>query len=156
MKAAFYSILAFVILLVTGCASNSLAERLRDRGVTPGTTAKLKFIGTDSDFGTDVQVTIEDPEVIKSVWTRIHSATPTEHWAASGFRKIEFYTSKKAEWSAATLMLNVTDAAFLDTEFWHHFDSDREGYYGLMRCPGLHKLVMWHLREEHERRKNTS
>ncbi|MBL7153184.1 MAG: hypothetical protein ISS79_05670 [Phycisphaerae bacterium] len=156
MKVVSYPILACVILPLTGCSANSLADRLKDRGVTPGTTAKLKFVGTEADFGPDVHVTIEDPEVIESVWIRIHSATPTEHWAASGFRKIEFYTSKKAKWVDATLMLNVTDAAFLDTEFWHQFDSDRKGYYGLMRCPGLHKLVMRHLREEHERRKNSS
>lgn len=156
MRTTFYLILTCLFFLSAGCANNLLVKRLKDHGITPDNTAKLKFIGSEGAFGGDVYVITEDPEVIKSVWTRIYSATPTNFWAASGFQRVEFYTSREAEQSAATLMLNVTDAAYVEGDLWYHIDSDREGYYGLWRCPGLEKLVMWHLKREYERRKASS
>lgn len=156
MKVTFYSILACVLLLLTGCATNSLVQRLKDHGVTPSNTAKLKFISSEGAFGGDVYVITEDPEVIKSVWTRIYSATPTNFWVASGSHGVEFYTSKQAKQPAATVMVNGTDAAHLEGDYWHHFNAHRKGYYGLWRCPGLEKLVYWHLRKEYERRKDGS
>ena len=154
MKVAFSSILTCTFVLSAGCAPNSLVARLKDRGVTPVTTAKLKFVGTEADVGPDIYVAVEDPEVLKSVWTRIYSATPTKHWCACGFRRIEFYTGKKAERPTTVLLVNATDAAYVEGDYWHHFDSHREKYYGLARCPGLHKLVMSHLEEEYERQKD--
>ncbi len=154
MKVTFYSILTSMLLVLTGCSTNLLVQRLEDYGVTPANTTKLKFIGSDGGVGPDIQVIVKDPEVIKSVWTRIYSATPTDFWGASGFRRVEFYTSKKTGKSAATLLLNGTDAAYLEGDLWYHLDSGREGYYGLWRCPGLEKLVMWHLKREYERRKS--
>lgn len=156
MKVTFYSILIWMLLLTFGCSTNSLVKRLKDHGVTPSNTAKLKFISSEGAFGGDVYVITEDPEVIKSVWTRIYSATPTKLWFASGSHSVEFYTSREVERPRAILMLNATDAAYLEGDYWHHFNAHRKGYYGLWRCPGLEKLVYWHLRKEYERRKDGS
>lgn len=156
MKATFYSILTCILLVLTGCSTNPLVKKFRDRGVTPASTAKLKFIGSKNDFETDISVTTEDQDVITAAWNSIYSATAVEPYEGSGFGRIDFYTSKKAEWPAATLLVNVKDAAFLETEFLYQYDTTSEQYLSLMSCPGLHKLRMWHLRKEHERRKNSS
>ncbi|MCK4293706.1 MAG: hypothetical protein KAY65_10955 [Planctomycetes bacterium] len=155
-KAILYPILTCTLLLSAGCTNNSLVKRLKDHGVTPSNTTKLKFISSEGAFGGDVYVITEEPEVIKSVWTRIYSATLTNFWVASGDHRVEFYTSKQAKQPAATVMVNGTDAARLEGDYWHHFDEHRKGYYGLWRCPGLERLVTWHLRKEYERRKDGS
>jgi hypothetical protein len=154
MRTTLFLILTCLFFLSAGCANNLLVKRLKDHGVIPDNTAKLKFIGSPGALGGGFYVITEDLDVIKSVWTHIYSATPTNLWAASGFHRVEFYTSREAEQSAATLMLNATDAAYVEGNLWYHMDSDRDGYYGLWRCPALEKLVMWHLRKEYERRKN--
>lgn len=156
MKVTFYSILTCILLVLAGCSTNPLVKKFRDRGVTPASTAKLKFIGSKNDFGTDVSVTTEDKDVITAAWNSIHSATAFEPYGGSDFGRINFYTSKKAKWPAATLLVNVKDAAFLETEFLYQYDTTSEQYLGLMSCPGLHKLRMWHLKREYERRKNSS
>lgn len=155
MKVIFYLILTCALLLA-GCASNSLVKKFKDRGVTTATTAKLKFIGSQCDFDTDVFVTIEDPHIIKAVWNSIYLATKAEPYSGSDFGKIEFYTSEKAEWPAATLLVNPTDSSFLDTEFPYQYDVVSDRMLGLMSCPGLHKLRMEHLEKEYKKRKGNS
>lgn len=156
MKVTLYLILTCIFFLSTGCTNNLLVQRLKDHGVTPENTVKLKFISTECAFGGDVNVMVEDPDVIESVWTRIYSATPTKLWFASGFQSIEFYTNKPVKIPTAILMLNASDAAYFYGDLWYHLDSEREGYYGLWRCPGLERLISWHLRKEYERRKGGS
>ena len=140
-------------LLLPGCAANTLVAELADRGVTPKTTAKLKFVSSEGDLGGDVQVTTHDAEVIDAVWTRVLSSKPTNHWVFSGWAKVEFYTGRKTEWPAATLLLNATDASHVETEFHAHYDAESNRMVGLMRCPGLHNLIRWHMVKEYDRRK---
>ncbi|MCK4293707.1 MAG: hypothetical protein KAY65_10960 [Planctomycetes bacterium] len=155
MKVIFYYVLTCILLVLTGCSTNPLVKKLRDRGVMPASTAKLKFIGSKNDFGTDISVTTEDQHVIKAVWSSIYSATKTNPYAGFDFGRIEFYTSKKAEWPAATLLVNPTDDSFLETEFLYQYNGESDRMLGLMRCPGLHKLRMWHLEKSiSEQREN--
>jgi hypothetical protein len=156
MRTIFQLILTCMFFLSAGCANNLLVKRLKDHSVTQKNTTKLKFISSESAYGGDVYFVTEDPEVIESVWTRIYSATPTNLWCACGEQSIEFYTSNTVKNPAAILILNTSDGAHLEGDLWYHLDSERKGYYGLWRCPGLDKLVSWHLRKEHERRKNGS
>ncbi len=153
MKVAFYASLIYVLLLSVGCSRNSLVKRFKARGVAPGTTAMLKFIGSDDDFGTEVSVTTDDTDIIKEVWMSIYSAAPAEPCGGFDFGKIEFYTSKKVEWPAATLLVNPTGDSFLDTEFSYQYDNESDKMLGLMRCHGLHELRVRHLEKEYLCRK---
>lgn len=154
MRTTFHLILTCIFFLSAGCANNLLVRRLKDHSVTQKNITKLKFISSEGAFGGDVYVITEDPEVIKSVWTRIYSATPTKLWCACGFHTVEFYTKRGEEQPAAALMLNASDAAYVEGDLWYHMDSDREGYYGLWKCSGLNEMVMQHLQEEYEQRKD--
>lgn len=156
MKITFYSILTCILLVLTGCSTNPLVKKFRDRGVTPVSTAKLKFIGSKNDFGIDISVTTEDQDVITAAWNSIYSATAVEPYGGSDFGRIDFYTSKKAEWPAATLIVYPNGASFLETEFRYQYDNENNKILGLMRCPGLHKLRMLRLEKEHNKRKGNS
>ncbi len=149
-KALFYSLMTCTVWVLTGCSANSLVKNFRDRGITPASTAKLRFVGSKNDFGDDISVTIKDPRIIKVVWDSIYSATPAEPQEGH-FGGIIFYTSEKAEWPAETLLVNPNDASFLDSEFSYQYDDGKMNR--LMNCPGLYKLRMQHLEEEYNKRK---
>ncbi len=156
MKLQYFIISTFSLMMLSGCSENILVQRLKEHGITENNTAKLRFISSPGAYGDDTKVVIEDTEVIKAVWARIHSSTPTNRWSLSGFHSIEFYTANETGTPAATLMLNVSNAAYLEGDLWYHLDSHKPGYYGLWKCPGLENLVIWHLKKEYEQRHGNS
>ncbi len=153
MKIKFNLFLTFILILSTGCSNkNLLTKRFEGHNTTQNNTIKLKFISSEGDFGSNISVIVENPDVIKSVWKSIYSAKPTDVWFASGFHQIEFYTNNTQNTPSAILELNASDGAHLSDDLWYHLDSEKEGYYGLWKCSGLNELVRGYLKEEYQRR----
>lgn len=132
-------------------AVNSLLLDLRERGVTKSSTAFLVFQGSGADFGPDVTVRVTDRETIARVWRSIQSASPTAHWAASGWREVQFF-SQGASTPRAILQVNETDASRVVGEQRPGSTPGRE--MGLQKCDCLQASVMARLDDEYARRKD--
>ncbi len=140
-------------VLTGGCAANELVEELAERDVTPATTTRLRFIGSEADFGTTkVQVAVTDKETIQALWQLIEAAEAADVWHAPGYRCVEFYTAEPADKPAAVVNVNAADLCHVAGSTRYYYSPDAEKMRGLYRCEGLHGLIMRHLAAEHKRR----
>ena len=146
-------ILVVLPLMLLGCqvASTgpdlrpSLVETLAKRGVSDVGTRRIVLVGGEGGYGHDIQVTITADFLIQEIWDTIHQSRPHKTWAASGFRKLRFYTDAKSSAPAAELLVNATDRC--------HFE---DAFDDAFRCPGMNKILEPLLKAEYERRKATS
>jgi len=126
-------------------SSSLLFRDLAARGVTPETTAKLVFVGSEADFGPDVDAVVEDREAITKAWESIARSKPYGVWYASGYRRAEFFVGGEGK-PAAVLLINASDACHLK-------DLKAVGPIKRYRCEGLHETAIKLLEKEYERRK---
>lgn len=139
-------------VLTAGCAPNELVNELAELGVTPATTVRLRFIGSEADFGTTkVRVVVTSEEAIKAVWQLIQEAEPADVWHASGYRQVEFYTPEGADKPVVVLLVNAGNLCHVAGSSRYYYDPDAGRMLGLFRCPGLHSLLMKALAAEHKR-----
>lgn len=155
MKVLFFYTSVALLATLSGCSGNALVQRLKESDATEANIVKLRFISSEGAFGSGTMVVVNDADTIKSIWSKIKGARPTEHWCASGFHRIEFFTSNDAEVPVAAVLLNESDAAYLKGDLWYHLDSKKPGYYGLWKCVGLNELVMEYLKGEYDRRQTS-
>ncbi|HUU21522.1 MAG TPA: hypothetical protein VM389_03215, partial [Phycisphaerae bacterium] len=119
---------------------SALLTRLARLGVTPKTTRRMVFVGSEGGFGVDTRVEAV-PDMRKGVWTAIAVARPFNRIVFSGFRRVEFYTAADAAKPAAVLCVNQTDSTHLEGRYQDRF-----------RCAGLTELTEPLLRAQYERR----
>lgn len=92
---------------------NTLAEALKEKGVSLEQIAYVKYIG-DGHSGTEGKVAVE--EDVSWMWdTMIETAEPYKYWLPSGFRRLEIYL-KGDGIPDAVLLVNETDATHLENE----------------------------------------
>jgi hypothetical protein len=139
-------------VLAGGCADNELLEDFEDHGVTLEEIARLRYVGSEADFGTTkVRVVVTDRQAIEAVWKLIEEAEPADAWYDSGYREIEFYTAEAAEKPAAVLRVNAGDFCHIAGSPRYYYSHDAHKMRGLFRCEGLHALIMKDLTAEHQR-----
>ena len=147
-----YRMLIFGLMLMTaGCSSlrpalvpkPPLVQRLSARGVSDANTRKIVVVGSEGGYGGDLQVTITEDFIIQEIWDAIYQSRPYKTWAASGFRRLRFYTDEEATDFSAELLVNVTDRSHFEGAFDDAF-----------RCPGINKILERSLRLEYERRQS--
>ena len=118
-----------------------LVTRMRAHGISHENTAKIVLWGSEADVGPDVTVEISSQFLIQEIWDTIYQSRPYTRWAASGYRKADFYAKGEADEPVMTLWINATDAC--------HIDGQAERF----RCPKLDLLVMGLLEKEVEKEK---
>jgi len=123
----------------------TLLAQLARSGITPASTKKMVFADDEGGFGfkTRVEAAMADK---KAVWKAIAIAKPFTRIAASGYRRVEFYTVADAAKPKAILLVNATDACRLLGQ------DIKESF----RCPGLHKQCVARLREQYQRQQRAS
>ena len=139
------------LLVLMGCQSRltcpdfhpSLVQRLDSRGVSDANTSKIVLVGSEGGYGGSVQVTITEDFLIQEIWDAIYQSRPHKIWAASGFRRLRFYTNHELEVPVAELFVNVTDRC--------HFEEDFDDSF---RCPGINKILEPLLKAEYEKKKS--
>jgi hypothetical protein len=141
-------------------SGNRLVEALYVKGAKPSTTAKIVLRGSDSGFGSDINVAITDPHVINRVWKTILNSKNYGVFSACGYRKIEFHSAIDSATPLATLtLLCENGAAYLeqqqpfDWDATFVWDAAKGGRDGLYQCHGLNELAEPYLREEYNRRR---
>ena len=75
------------LLIITGCTSPSLVERMNDYGVTHLNTQKIVLHGSEADVGSGVTVDIEEHCLIQRIWDSIYQSRPEITWAAPRQRR---------------------------------------------------------------------
>jgi len=120
--------------------TSELTARLARLGVTREKTRRMVLTDDEGGFGSKTRVEVA-PDIRKAVWKAIAAAKPFSRIAASGYRRVEFYTTVDAAKPSAVLLVNSTDACHLQGQ-------EVEDSFG---CTGLHELIMPLLREEYER-----
>ena len=121
-----------------------LVRRLAARGVSDANTQKIVVVGGEGGYGTGLQVTITEEFLIQEIWDTIYQSRPYKTWAASGFRKLWFYTDRDAASFSAELLVNETDRC--------HFEG---GFDDGFRCPGINKILSRLLEAEYKTRKGS-
>ena len=142
--------LLLAALLLAGCANTQLAptnepafvQVLNRHGLTPESTQKIDVVASEGGYGSRVQVSITEEFLIQEIWDTIYQSRPYRTWAASGHRKLRFYTSADSSKPDLEVMVNVTDRCHVNGGF-------ERGY----RCPGINKVLEPVLKREHEKRK---
>ena len=137
------------LLVLAGCQSTSshpdgrpaLVRDLERRGVTDANTVEIVLAGSEGGYGGDTQVDITAPFLIQEIWDTIYQSRPHKTWAASGFRRLRFYTHPDAEQPAAELLVNITDRCHFEGAFDDAF-----------RCPGINKILGPLLKAEYEKK----
>jgi len=129
------------LLVLCGCASPALVNRMKAHGVTHLNTGKIILYGSEADVGSHVSVKIEEHFLIQGIWDTIYQSRPERVWYASGYRRANFYADTDLDHPAFTLWINASDAC--------HINKQTERF----RCPKLHSVVMRLLQDAHEKRK---
>ena len=143
-------IFAVCPLMLVGCQLTStrpdlrpsLVKKLAKRGVSDANTRRIILVGNEGGYGHDIQVGITAEFLIQEIWDTIYQSRPYKTWAASGFRKLRFYTDAQSAVPVAELLVNVTDRC--------HFE---EAFDDAFRCPGINKILGPLLKAEYEKGK---
>ena len=120
---------AMPLLILTGCASPSLVQRMDAHGVTHLNTGKIVLHGSEADVGAGVKLDVVEHFLIQRIWDAVYQSRPEITWYASGYRRADFYVDTNLDTPACTLWINASDACHLDGE------GDR------FRCPQLDGFV---------------
>ena len=118
------------LLIITGCASPPLVQRMNSHGVTHLNTGKIVLHGSEADVGSGVKVAVVEHFLIQRIWDTVYQSRPEIIWYASGYRRADFYADTNLDTPACTLWINASDACHLDGE------PDR------FRCPQLDAFVI--------------
>jgi hypothetical protein len=152
-KALWAGLLTLAGGALTGGCANELVGELAERDVTLETTTRVRFVGSEADFGTTkVHVVVTDAEKIKALWKLLDEAKPADMWHAPGYRSVEFYTRKAGEKPAAVVNVNDGDLCHVAGSTRYYYSTDAKKMRGLYYCEGLHELIMKDLAAEHKRR----
>ena len=140
------------IMVLTGCASTStrsdlqptFVQKFADMGVSAANTRKIVLVGSEGGYGSNVHVIITEKFLIQEIWDTIYQSRPYGTWAASGFKKLRFYTETGTGSAKVELLVNETDRCHFEKAFDDAF-----------RCPGINKILEPLLKAEYEKRKDT-
>ena len=161
-KAAFKEIaikhLSLLVLscFIAGCSGNGLVKDLYSKGVKPSSTSRIVFIGSEADYGSNIQVTITDRHVIDAVWDSILNSKNYGKYSACGYRTVEFYCPDDSVNQKAVLkvmcggMDSYGSPACLVGKEPSSFDRSKGGRDGLYQCKGLDELILKYLKAEYE------
>ena len=142
--------LLLAALLLAGCANTQLAptiepafvQILKRHGLTPDSTDKIDLVASQGGYGSGLQVTITEGYLIQEIWDTIYQSRPYRVSAASGNRRLRFYTSADSSKPGVEVKVNGTDRCHVKGGF-------EQGY----RCPGINKVLEPLLKREYEKRK---
>ena len=142
--------LLLAALLLAGCANTQLAptiepafvQILKRHGLTPDSTDKIDLVASQGGYGSGLQVTITEGYLIQEIWDTIYQSRPYRVSAASGNRRLRFYTSADSSKPGVEVKVNGTDRCHVKGGF-------EQGY----RCPGINKVLEPLLKREYEKQK---
>jgi len=116
-----------------------LVQRLSDQSITYRNTDKIILRGSEGGYGASLAVTITEEFLIQKIWDSIYQSRPYDVWAASGYRKLDFYKKGQKNGPVLTLMVNATDACHI------------EGTSERFRCPELSAILGKLLKSKYEK-----
>jgi len=143
-------VLVTILFMLAGCQSPlpysdsrpALVQKLATRGVSDANTWKIVLVGSEGGYGAETTVVITANFLVQEIWDTIYQSRPHKTYAASGNRKLRFYTDVDSDTPAAELLVNATDRC----HFQEAFD---EG----SRCPGINRILEPLLKAEYAKRR---